>query len=241
MMPIIYAPPAPRYPTPKTAHPIRQLAWLLGCLLLSGLCHAETQDWQGVRNDIQQQLAAPGSNIVMHWEPGNPPALPRCDDLDYQWPSKRFGRIAVVVHCRAPQEWRVRMAMAVSAKGMVGFLRNALPRDHIISSKELDWREVELGNYPDDAVRNSDAIDGEVLRQDLAGDQALRHSQLRARFLVHQQQQVHVRVLGQGFEISAEGKALGDAAVDESVSVILSNGKQVQGTAQADGTVTVRP
>jgi flagella basal body P-ring formation protein FlgA len=64
---------------------------------------------------------------------------------------------------------------------------------------------------------------------------------LRRPQVVRSGQRVRVVVEGSGFQVSQEGIAQNNAHAGETVKVKLDQKRFVQGTAQADGTIQVRP
>ena len=69
---------------------------------------------------------------------------------------------------------------------------------------------------------------------------SIRIDQLRAPKVIKRGQQVTLLTGLNGLEVRIQGKALRDAAAGERVTVTnLSSGKQIEGTAHSDGTVSV--
>ena len=84
-------------------------------------------------------------------------------------------------------------------------------------------------------------IVGMELARSLNAGSTLKVSQLRQPKVIKRGQLVTLKAGAGGLEVQIQGKALEDAVEGERVMVSnLSSGKKVEGTANSDGTVTVR-
>lgn len=83
-------------------------------------------------------------------------------------------------------------------------------------------------------------IIGMELTRPLNAGSTIRISHLRPPKVIKRGQQVTLVTGLDGLEVRIQGKALRDAAAGERVAVTnLSSGKQIEGTAHSDGTVSV--
>lgn len=214
------------------------LAFLLAC---SPLVLAAQQDWARARQDaealIRQRLGE--QTLVLRWEAADPPSLPACAELDYQWPAQPRGKVLVVASCRSGQKWTARLPVWISPVVPLAFVREALPREHVVAEEDIEWKPVELARYPEDVALAPAQVHGRVTRQAVPAGQALRVGQLRAAWVVQRGQQVRVRVVAPGFAVTSEGVAQNDAGTGERVRVRTASGQIIEGTAADDGSVQI--
>jgi flagella basal body P-ring formation protein FlgA len=81
---------------------------------------------------------------------------------------------------------------------------------------------------------------GKTTAAPLAAGQPVRSDLLRTRFAIQQGQAVKVVSSGPGFRVSAEGRALVNAAPGQVTQVRSAGGQTVTGIARDDGSVEVR-
>ena len=81
---------------------------------------------------------------------------------------------------------------------------------------------------------------GKTSLASLAAGQPLRQDLLRAPLVVQQGQTVVVHSSGQGFRVSADGKALNNAYDGQIAQVRTASGQTLSGVARAGGVVEIR-
>ncbi len=97
----------------------------------------------------------------------------------------------------------------------------------------------DLTQFPTAVVSDlSDAV-GKTLSASVGMGQALRADSLRVTPAILQGQTVKVVSQGPGFRVSAEGKAIANAAAGQLAHVRTASGQTVSGIARADGTVEI--
>ena len=97
----------------------------------------------------------------------------------------------------------------------------------------------DLTQLPPSVVTDMAQALGKTLGGPLAPGQPLRADALRILPAIVQGQTVRLISQGQGFRVSAEGKALANAGVGQLAQIRTSSGQTVSGVARADGTVHV--
>lgn len=101
--------------------------------------------------------------------------------------------------------------------------------------------DMPVDSVVDGIIFDPAQIVGKELARSLNAGSTFKLSQLRAPKVIKRGQVVTLKAGAGGLEVQIQGKALGDAAEGERVLVSnLSSGRQVEGTANADGSVTVR-
>lgn len=214
---------------------------LVFLLLCSPLLLAANQDWARARTEaearIRQQLQ--GATLVLRWEAADPPTLPACARIDYQWPEQPRGKVFVLARCRSTHSWTARLPAWISLVAPLPFARASLPREHLVEESDIEWRTAEVARYPEDAAVSAGQVTGRVTRQAIGAGQVVRSSQLRMPWLVRRGQQVRIRAGTDAFSVSSEGMAQSDAGVGERVRVRTAGGQIIEGTVQDDGSVHI--
>jgi flagella basal body P-ring formation protein FlgA len=88
-------------------------------------------------------------------------------------------------------------------------------------------------------INDIEQVVGKTLTASMTPGQAVRAESLRAPMLIKSGQTVKLIAQGGTFQVSAEGKALGNATLGQVVSVRTASGKVVSGVVKADGAVEV--
>jgi flagella basal body P-ring formation protein FlgA len=97
-----------------------------------------------------------------------------------------------------------------------------------------------VGKLPNEAVIDRDQVIGRVAKNSMGNGVALRADMLRQPWVVQQGQTVKIVVVGRGFEVTKEGRALHNAAVGQDTQVRLDSATIVNGVARGDGSIEVR-
>jgi flagella basal body P-ring formation protein FlgA len=129
----------------------------------------------------------------------------------------------------------------VTALESIPVLNKPLARNDIITVDDLDLVRQPIGQTSGGTVFEVEQLVGMQLTRALDAGATLRLSNLRKPDVIKRGQQVTLVSGAKGLEVRIAGKALGNAAEGEIVTVSnLSSGKRVQGIAHADGTVSVQ-
>lgn len=212
-------------------------------LLLACGANAAPQDWSTLRQEAEQQIRRQmaGQTLVLRWETADMPVLPTCSKFEYEWPSSPRGKVFVTARCLDGQRWSARLPLWLSPVAPLAFASRALPREHVLTESDVEWRTVELAQYPQDSASEASQLVGRVLKQGLKAEQPVRLALLRTAFAVRRQQQVRLRAVMPGFTINSEGVAQNDAGAGERVRVRTPGGQLVEGVARDGGIVEVIP
>ncbi len=170
--------------------------------------------------------------------------LVRCEaPLDTRIPpaSAVLGALSVAVSCQGDSPWTIYVRCHVTALESIPVLNKPLARNDIITVDDLDLVRQPIGQTSGGTVFEVEQLVGMQLTRALDAGATLRLSNLRKPDVIKRGQQVTLVSGAKGLEVRIAGKALGNAAEGEIVTVSnLSSGKRVQGIAHADGTVSVQ-
>lgn len=168
--------------------------------------------------------------------------LPPCAELVAFLPGgvRAWGALSVGVRCDSPVTWAAYLQARVAV--LTDYLVTARPMraGQIVGPADIARRHGDLAALPDNTLTDPTQAVGHHTRYAIAQGNPLRGDMLRIPAAVRQGQNVKVIGSGEGFEVSAEGRALNNAAPGESVRVRMPNGQVITGTANAGGTVEIR-
>lgn len=212
-------------------------------LLIAITCQAALQNWQSARTEAEAQIRREmaGQTFVLKWDAVTPPTLPRCEKIEYSWPTQARGKIFITARCTKPQQWSTRLPAWLSPVARIAFIRQNLPREHLLTEADIEWKEVELASYPEDVLSSPKGIVDRVLKQAVQAGQPLRVAMLRGAYWVMRNQTVQIMVQNPQFSIKTEGIANANAAEGERVQVKTSNGRLLEGIVRGRGLVEVTP
>lgn len=154
--------------------------------------------------------------------------------------SRLWGSSSVGVRCSAPTPWSIYVPVKVQVTGAYVVTSRALPVGQALTQADLSVIHGDLTQLPSGVVTDPAQAIGKTLGSPLPPAQAVRADLLRTPNSVLQGQSVKVVSEGQGFSVSAEGKAMTNAGVGQVAQVRLSSGHTVNGIARADGSVHVK-
>jgi flagella basal body P-ring formation protein FlgA len=168
-------------------------------------------------------------------------ALPPCERFSVAaTPGARpWGRTSVTVRCIAGANWSLLVPLRIQVIGRyIGTGRGIGPGQTIVAS-DLVEQSGDLGELPAGVLTEPAQALGQVARTSLPAGRPLTSDLLRPPNLVQQGQSVRVVSRGNGFQVSSEGRALGNASQGQVVQVRLGNGLVVSGIAESSGIVEV--
>lgn len=169
-------------------------------------------------------------------------ALAQCGALEVFTPpgTRLWGASSVGVRCTAPQPWTIYVGVTVRVKGAYLASARAIASGQALTQTDLAVMHGDLTQMPAGVLADPSQAVGKTVAAPLAAGQPLRSDLLRTPFAVQQGQTVRVISSGPGFRVSAEGRALVNAAPGQVAQVRSAGGQTVTGIALADGSVEVR-
>ncbi|MCB5183787.1 flagellar basal body P-ring formation protein FlgA [Methylobacillus gramineus] len=204
------------------------------------------QDLTLVRQKVEgflltQSAGYPGQVSVSALAIDNRLKLAACTSMQMFLPhgSRVWGRTSVGVRCNAPAIWTVYVQANVQV--MADYLITATPlaQGHIISEQDLARNRGDLAKLPPGIFTDSAQAVGMSVGVSLSAGTVLRQEMLRVTPVVQQGQKVVLSSAGNGFTISAEGTALGNAGEGQRVKVKVGNGQVISGLARQGGQIDV--
>jgi flagella basal body P-ring formation protein FlgA len=167
-------------------------------------------------------------------------SLASCPDPQaFQQPGARaWGKTTVGVRCTAPA-WTVYIQAQVNVIADYVAAAAPLAQGQPIDASQLAMVKGDLSALPNGIVTDMAQAVGRSPTISLPAGTPLRMDNLKSKPVVMQNQTVRVISNGAGFSVSAEGKALGNAADGQVVQVRTPSGTILSGTARTGGVVEV--
>lgn len=219
-------------------------AWLLIAGLVLAPCAAAQQDPAAVQASVRAFLerethGLPGQVQISVGPFDARNQLPPCAALAPFLPvgTRAWGQVNVGVRCDSPVTWTAYAQAQVKVFGDYLVAARPLRAAQIVGHADVDLRAGELTALPDNVLNDPTQAIGHHTRFAVAAGAPLRATMLRMPDAVRQGRDVQVVSVGTGFRVSAEGRALNNAAPGEAVRVRMPNGQIVNGIARADGSV----
>lgn len=223
------------------------LALAAGLACLPRPANAQQQDLEALRRAAEGFAQAqagdlPGDVTVEVGAIDPRVQLPACASLQAFLPpgARLWGRTSVGVRCKRPENWTLVVPVTVRVMAEALFAARPLARGEPVTPEDLTTQKVDLTQLPAGALTDRSQAVGRVPSVSLAAGLPLRADMLRGAYVVVQGQDVRIVFSGDGFRVSSDGKALGNAALGEYVQVRAASGKVVKGQVSAAGLVEVK-
>jgi flagellar basal body P-ring formation protein FlgA len=226
--------------------------WTSRLLLLIFVCHAsgavaETQDLEALRKavadfahgqaaklpgEVEIEVAPLDERLQLSACPGLQPYLPAGTRL--------WGRSSIGVRCQKPESWSIIVPVTVKVMGEALYTARPLARGEALTDQDVTAQRTDLAQLPAGVLTDRSQAVGRIPNVSVAAGLPLRAEMLRGAHVVTLGQNVRIVFTGDGFKVSSEGRALGNAALGETVQVRSASGKVVKGQASAAGVVEVK-
>ena len=196
---------------------------------------------------VEDHLRAPASHlppdaIVRVGRVDDRLALPACAALNTFNPpgARAWGHTTVGVRCDGPLQWQIHVPAQIIVNGIYLTTSRALGAGHAITAADLTPASADIAQLPAGVATQLEQVLGKTMANSLAAGQPLRLDALRAPLVVQQGQAVKLITRGAGFQVSAEGQALGSASDGQLTQARLPSGQIVSGVARAGAIIEVR-
>jgi len=153
--------------------------------------------------------------------------------------ARAWGKTTVGVRCAAPAPWTVYIQAQVSVLGSYVAAAVPLAPGQAIDEAQLAMLQGELTALPPGIATDKAQVVGRSSNLSISAGMPLRIDLLKSKPVILQGQLVKLVSRGNGFAVSAEGKAAGSAAEGQVVAVRTGNGQQISGIARVGGMVEV--
>ncbi|GIZ52662.1 flagellar basal body P-ring formation chaperone FlgA [Noviherbaspirillum aridicola] len=153
--------------------------------------------------------------------------------------SRAWGKTTVGIRCNAPSTWTIYIAATVRVQGEYLVAAAPLAQGKTLGPEDIVGMRGELTALPAGIVTDVSQAVGRTMAISLPAGAPLRADSLRSVAAVQQGQTVRIVSAGPGFRVSAEGRALNNAADGQVAQARTASGQVVSGVARAGGVVEV--
>jgi flagella basal body P-ring formation protein FlgA len=153
--------------------------------------------------------------------------------------ARAWGKTTVGVRCTAPSAWTIYVQAQVNVKADYVAAAVPLAQGQPVEQGQLMLVKGDIAAMPNGIITDMAQAIGRTPTVSLAAGTPLRLDTLRSKPVVQQNQAVRLVLNGNGFSVSAEGRAIGTAGEGQVVQVRTPSGSVVSGTAKAGGMVEV--
>lgn len=229
--------------------PLYRLAPLILSLgLLAGTAHAQAQrqDPSALRQMVEhflrvQTAGLPGQVNITVGQIDARTSLAACPAPEAFLPgsARVWGKTTVGVRCAAPTPWTIYVGATVQVVAEYLVTAAPLAQGHMVGANDIVRVKGDLTTLPGSIITDTSQAIGKTVISSLTAGMPLRADALRAQQAVQQGQTVRVVSNGPGFQVSAEAKALNNAAEGQVAQARTPSGLVVSGVARAGGVVEV--
>lgn len=153
--------------------------------------------------------------------------------------ARPWGRSHVQVKCSEGANWSLFVPVEIHVDAEYVVSARPLRAGQLLSEADLTTRRGDLAELPATVVTDPRQALGQIANAALPADRPLRSDALRKPVVLRQGQSARVVSAGSSFQVSSEGKAMGNAVAGQVVQMRMASGQIVSGVAQADGSVRV--
>jgi flagella basal body P-ring formation protein FlgA len=151
-----------------------------------------------------------------------------------------WGNASVGVRCGGSSPWTIYVPVSIKILTGVVVAAHPLAQGQLIELTDIVVQEADLGQLPGAAITEPQQALGRIATLSIAPGQPLRKDLLRSPPVIQQGQSVTLRAQGAGFMLSAEGKAVTNAAEGQVTQVRTPSGQTVSGIARLGAIVEIQ-
>lgn len=233
----------PQSPMSAVMQTLRGVCCAWGCLLVAG---AWAQDVAGDEELLRLARRWVDGAVAQAQSPGKTPLrmevslgpldsrlrLAPCSRIEPFLPvgTRLWGRTRVGLRClEGPVRWSVFLPVTVKAHGLAWVVRQDLAAGAVLTAADLMQAEADWAQEPSPVLSAPEQWVGQVAARALGTGQVLRQNMVRPAQVFQAGAQVRVVAVGNGFQITGDGQALGTGIVGQQVKVRMDNGRVMSG------------
>ncbi|EKN5148866.1 TPA: flagellar basal body P-ring formation chaperone FlgA [Yersinia enterocolitica] len=163
---------------------------------------------------------------------------PQCDMPEITLPAnaRPWGNISLSVRCDGVRRF---IQTQVQVSGHYAVAARQLAAGAKITPQDIEMKKGRLDTLPPGALLEPNFAQGAVSLRQINAGQPLTRNMLRRLWIIKAGQDVQVLAQGEGFNVNSNGKAMNNAAIQDTVRVRMASGQIVSGTVADDGTVRI--
>jgi flagella basal body P-ring formation protein FlgA len=194
------------------------------------------RDYLGTDKEVEIAFDVGDTNLVL---PTNVPATLAVQDIRFDPASQRFA-VQLVVPASGPTLINRQVAGSVYETVQLPVLARSVAPGEVIQLADLDWMAVRIDRTAANAVTDPKQLVGMTARRPLRANQMLRMSDIAMAPTIHRGSVVTLMVQTENMTLTAQGRALEDAAIGQPIRVVnpMSN-KTLTGVVKDPTTVSI--
>ncbi|HFR4113212.1 TPA: flagellar basal body P-ring formation chaperone FlgA [Yersinia enterocolitica] len=163
---------------------------------------------------------------------------PQCDMPEITLPAnaRPWGNISLSVRCDGVRRF---IQTQVQVSGHYAVAARQLAAGVKITPQDIEMKKGRLDTLPPGALLEPNFAQGAVSLRQINAGQPLTRNMLRRLWIIKAGQDVQILAQGEGFNVNSNGKAMNNAAIQDTVRVRMASGQIVSGTVADDGTVRI--
>lgn len=164
--------------------------------------------------------------------------LPACSKLQISpAPAQQhWGKLTLPIVC---DEKKYFLRLAVSVEGSYWVAKEAIKRHSVINQHNVVAKRGMLEKLPRGIIRDLGCLKNSLSLRDIAAGQAITQNMLRRAWVIQSGKNVMVYAQGSHFQVKYEGKAINNAAENESVRIRMPGGQIISAIAQKEGNAKI--
>lgn len=189
---------------------------------------------------LERLAALPGQPSVTI-DPPRTEQLASCQNLSPFMPSSMtlHSRMTVGVRCDGPKTWTIYVQASVSVPGHYYVASRMIAAGQALTLADLEPRDGDLTALPPGVITHPETVIGMTAAYRINAGQPVKGGALRNAQSVVRGARVRINARGNGFMVSSEGQALGNAAPGAAVQVRTASGQVVSGVVRNAGLVDI--
>ena len=165
--------------------------------------------------------------------------------------NRAWGKTSVGVRCamqeanqngsqeKAQMPWTIYVQANVAVIADYLIAAAPLSQGHVMSNNDILFQQGDLTKLPPGIYTNVAQVIGSTVKVSLMAGSVLRQEMLKLPLAVQQGQTVTLSSSGNGYRVTAEGKALASVSEGQIVQVKIASGQVVSGVAKSGGLIEV--
>ena len=194
------------------------------------------RDYLGTDKEVEIAFDVGDTNLVL---PTNVEPTVAVQDVRFDPASQRFA-VQLVVPASGPALINRTVAGSVHETVQLPVLARSVAPGEVIQQGDLDWMAVRIDRVAGNAVSDPKQLVGMTARRPLRANQMLRMSDIAMAPSIHRGSMITLMVQTENMTLTAQGRALEDAAIGQPIRVIntMSN-KTLTGVVKDPTTVVI--
>lgn len=197
---------------------------------------------QAVEAFVREKTAQlPGEYIVTASRVDARLKLTRCTQLQPYLPSgsRLWGNTSVGVRCSGPESWSLYVPVQIKVSNRVLVAVRPITSGQKVQAEDVELQLRDITRFAGSALTSLDQTVGRYVVTPVANGTVLRAEMLRAANIIRQGQTVQIMAKGNGFTVTSDGQAMGNAGQGEVITVKTRSGQLIKGIAKSEGVVEV--